>query len=130
MTDTAPAKPRALPAEVRRSLQRIKLRVGASELDLKRVTMRYALDHGWRRFHPLPAVMGSGRMVTPFEGEPGFPDLTLVRAGRLVLAELKDERGSESDQQQMWSAALRAVPGIEVYLWRPRHWDTIRRTLR
>lgn len=121
---------RALPAEVRRSLGRVKARVGASELDLKRVTMRYALDHHWRRFHPLPAIVGSGRTITPFEGEPGFPDLTLVRDRRLILAELKDERGAEGDEQQKWSALLRQVPGVEVYLWRPRHWDEIRRALR
>ena len=61
----------------------------------------------------------------------GFPDLTMVRDGRLVFAELKTNRGSLTRPQKQWIGRLAvSVPGIEVYLWRPRDWPTVERTLR
>jgi hypothetical protein len=57
----------------------------------------------------------------------GFPDLTLVRAERLVFAELKTERGKLSPSQKTWLERLGRVPGAEVYgPWRPSHWVEIR----
>ena len=62
--------------------------------------------------------------------DPGFPDLVLVRGVRLIFAELKYDRGhadwderskrkaSISDHQNRWHQGLRAVPGVEFYLWR------------
>ena len=47
----------------------------------------------------------------------GFPDEVLVRAGGLVFAELKSEKGKLSDEQRAWPEALRAVAGVEVYEW-------------
>lgn len=55
----------------------------------------------------------------------GFPDLTLVRDGALVFAELKRDTTRPTDDQIAWHAALEAVPGVEVYVWRPRDWDAI-----
>ena len=56
---------------------------------------------------------------------PGYPDLTLVRDGRLVLVELKSQRGRLRAEQHVWLGELREVArerGIEVYLWRPMDW--------
>lgn len=50
--------------------------------------------------------------------EPGYPDLTLVKGGRLIFAELKTEKGKTTPAQQAWLAALEASTA-EVYLWRP-----------
>lgn len=56
----------------------------------------------------------------------GFPDLVLARDGRLILAELKTERGRVRAEQAAWLAALGEVDanrgGVEVYIWRPSHW--------
>lgn len=70
----------------------------------------------------------------------GFPDLVMVRRGRLVFAELKSAKGAVRDEQHDWLLALKrcgnknhqrmmfAGPGSvfrktpEVYLWRPEHW--------
>ena len=58
---------------------------------------------------------------------PGFPDLVLVHHGwgRLIFAELKMPKGRLSAAQDGWLAALRAVPGVEVYVWYPSDWDAI-----
>lgn len=48
----------------------------------------------------------------------GFPDLVLVRAPELVVAELKTLRGKVSAEQQEWLDNL-ARCGVEVYVWRP-----------
>lgn len=68
----------------------------------------------------------------------GFPDLTLVKDGRIVFAELKTERGKTSEDQDEWLEALGQVeaedridlasrdleglvePAVTVHLWRPR----------
>jgi hypothetical protein len=54
----------------------------------------------------------------------GFPDLVLVRAPRLVFAELKvdpptSKRGRPTPVQERWLGTLRGVPSVEVYVWRP-----------
>jgi hypothetical protein len=48
----------------------------------------------------------------------GFPDLTMVRDGRLVFAELKRELSYPDADQQAWLEALREA-GQEVHVWRP-----------
>lgn len=59
----------------------------------------------------------------------GFPDLVLVRRPRVIFAELKVGRNRPSKAQQQWLDELAACDGIEAYLWRPEHLDTIRTTL-
>lgn len=61
--------------------------------------------------------------------EPGFPDLVMIRAPRVLFAELKAGRGKTSPAQDVWLEALSRCPGVEVYLWRPDDIDEIRRTL-
>lgn len=69
--------------------------------------------------------------------QPGYPDLTLVRAsdGRLIHVELKRERGTFRPEQVIWLGELREVArerGTEVYTWRPSDWlsGEIERVLR
>lgn len=66
----------------------------------------------WRFYHPFLSKWS----------ERGWPDVTLLRGRRLILAELKtDKRSSKISQAQaQWLWALRKVLGIEVYIWRPR----------
>lgn len=57
--------------------------------------------------------------------EPGFPDLVLVRDGRVIFAELKTQRGRVSPAQDVWLERLAevtrtleqalAAPGDEDY---------------
>lgn len=117
-----------LPLQLRQALARVHDRT-ASETDLQRVTMRYGRDHGWRAHHSLPARVKENRWVTALQGDPGIMDCIMVRGGRLVVAELKREKGSTSPAQDGWLDAFRLVPCAEVYVWRPRDWPEIRSTL-
>lgn len=127
----AATRPRKLSPEVRRSLTAVKAGT-ANETELQRVVMAYAKDHGWLVDHATRARVKEGRWITPVWGHPGYPDLTMTRGGRLVIAELKAKDGTVSAEQWTWLNRLGTVDGIEVVVWRPEHWNRqiIQRTLR
>lgn len=64
---------------------------------------------GWVTYHPWLSI----------HSPRGWPDLALCRPPRLILAELKAEKGKVSDHQERWAVLLKAVPGVEYFLWRP-----------
>jgi hypothetical protein len=74
-----------------------------------------AVLRGWRMFHPFDSRRSA----------PGWPDLALVRRGRLVFAELKAEHGRLTAEQRAWLDDLRLVPGVLVFVWRPSDWPTV-----
>lgn len=80
----------------------------------------YAALRGWLTYHTKDSRRSA----------PGFPDLVMVRAGVLLLAELKTETGRPTADQRRWLAALSAVPGVTVRLWRPSHWPDVEAVLR
>lgn len=92
----------------------------ATEKQLQRAVMDVARITAWMAYH----TQDSRR------SEPGFPDCIFVRGGRMVIAELKTETGKVTKAQTAWLDAMRQVPGVEVYIWRPSDWDTIMRVLR
>lgn len=59
----------------------------------------------------------------------GFPDLVLLRGDQLVICEIKTMTGRLTTAQASWLSALRLVPGISVFLWRPDDWPAIERVL-
>ena len=72
--------------------------------------------------------------------EPGFPDLVLIRDGKLLFAELKTERGRVSAAQKHWLEELLTVTRatwrygaadgvVSVYVWRPSQWAQIEAVL-
>lgn len=69
---------------------------------------------GWRCYHPWLSI----------RSERGFPDLTMVRPGRLIFAELKTDKGKLTEKQEEWLMALREA-GAEAYIWRPAQWDEV-----
>ena len=84
-----------------------------SENALLRAVRDLATMLGWTSYHTLWA-QGS---------EAGFPDLTMVRAGRVLFAELKSDKGATTPSQRRWLWSL-AEAGAEVHLWRPDDLDT------
>ena len=87
---------------------------------------------GWRVAHFRAAQTAKGwRTAVSADGK-GFPDLVLVKAGRLIFAEIKtdDPRSKTSEDQDAWLEALRTVAGVLVVVWRPSDWDAIEPTLR
>lgn len=73
----------------------------------------YLYYHTWNSIHSAP----------------GFPDCVLVKAPRVIFAELKSARGVLSDDQQRWIEALSACPGYEVFVWRPEDLERVREVL-
>ncbi len=53
----------------------------------------------------------------------GFPDeiIVLPHTGRLIVAELKSEKGRVTKEQQRWLDAFATIAGAEVHVWRPQH---------
>ena len=52
-------------------------------------------------------------------GTAGYPDLTMVHpTGKLLVVELKSERGVVSNAQHAWLNAL-AAAGVQVAVWTP-----------
>ena len=96
---------------------------------------------GWLVHHCRPARVRGGRWVkpsesgdpdrwvTPIQGDPGFPDLVLVRPGRVIFAELKVKGRRLTQAQMRWHIALTECPRAERYTWEPRHWEDVKRLL-
>lgn len=90
-----------------------------TERDLLAAVRRLAAALSWRAYHTHRSQHSPA----------GFPDLTLVRDGRLVFAELKTERGKTTPEQDAWLEDLglvevntsdhRGYSDVAVYLWRP-----------
>ncbi len=90
-----------------------------SEKAWQQVVLDLAGWRGWRRYHTFDSRRSTA----------GWPDLALVRRGRLLLVELKTERGRVTPQQARWLADLSACPGIEVHVWRPSAWPSVQEVL-
>lgn len=95
-----------------------------SEGDLLQRTIDTARWHGWLVCHVRPARTAAG-WRTPLTGDPGLPDVILARRGRVVLAELKSERGRFRPGQREWLDAL----GEHGRLFRPSDWPAIQELL-
>lgn len=97
-------------------------RLRVTERDLQEAVVRCAQVLGWSAYHTWLSARST----------PGFPDLCMCRAGRLIFAELKAEKGKFTEAQERWLGALGGVPCVEVYTWRPVDWfnGEIERVLR
>lgn len=90
-----------------------------SEKQFQQQVVDLAKLSGWKTYHTHDSRRSN----------PGFPDLVLVRRGRMVFAELKSRKGRVSAEQQAWLDDLRACPNAEVFLWRPEDLRDIARVL-
>lgn len=90
----------------------------ATEDEFNRDVVDLAESLGWRVAHFRPAQTGKGKWVTAMRGKraKGYPDLTMVRGGRLVFAELKRKPNAPTAEQLNWLEELQAA-GAEAYLW-------------
>jgi len=91
-----------------------------TEAQFLRQVLDLARIYRWMTYHPALSKWS----------ERGWPDLALVRPPRVILAELKTDRGRTTEHQDRWLGALRACPGVETYLWRPADFHAIAATLR
>lgn len=102
-----------------------------SESAWQTTVIEAAHAQGWIVAHFRPARTQSGGWSTPVQADgAGFPDLVLVRAPRIIFAELKSQAGRVAPRQEWWLNALRACPGAEVKVWRPGDWDEVSAALK
>ena len=93
-----------------------------SEAVLQSRVIARARKRGWKVAHAGRAFVGdmktgAGQFVTPMS--PGWPDLTLAKAGhRLLFMELKKELGLVDDKQTEWLHLLNQT-GCRAILVRP-----------
>ena len=83
-----------------------------TEAQFQGLVLGVAETFGWEVFHD-----GDSR-----RSNAGFPDLVLVKDGRIIFAELKREKNSYPSKAQMnWLALLSQAAGDNVMavLWRP-----------
>lgn len=83
-----------------------------SEKELLQAVKSFAAVLGWLCYHTLWAQGSS----------PGFPDLTMIRGGRVIFVELKSPTGKLTVHQARWLLGL-AEAGAEVHVWRPDDLD-------
>jgi hypothetical protein len=91
----------------------------ATEAEFQKQVIQLAQLFRWEAYHPWLSVHSTR----------GWPDLALVRPPRLLLAELKSEKGEVSAAQQRWLDLLGQCTGVEVAVWRPSQWEEIQKIL-
>jgi hypothetical protein len=91
---------------------------GPSEKEWQWRVVNFAEAHGWKYYHTYDSR----------RSPEGFPDLVLLRPGRIVVAELKTDKGKVTAAQQEWLEAWQAA-GAEVYVWRPSMWAEVQEVL-
>lgn len=112
------ATPRTLDALAR--IQTPRLARSETEAGYMQVVIEWARWRGWLVYHTHDSRHSTA----------GYPDLTLVRRGRLIFAELKTDRARRlRADQAVWLETLADAP-VEVYVWRPADWDQVRELLR
>lgn len=86
--------------------------VNMLESDLMWQVRKLAKECGWLGYHTHDSRKSAA----------GFPDLVLVRRERMLFVELKKETEKPRKEQVVWLDALRRVPSVEVYIWKPSDW--------
>jgi hypothetical protein len=79
-----------------------------TEATLQTRVEQIALELGWLRYHTYDSR----------RSQAGFPDLVMVRRGRIVWRELKSMKGKVSTDQRKWLDALEKA-NADVGVWRP-----------
>lgn len=107
--------------------QRLQVASAMSEDDLLVNVLDLARVLGWWAHHCRPARTAHG-WRTPVQGNPGFPDLVLIRGGWLIAAELKRQREKPTTAQGEWLGRFqqigaimghRPAGGVRAVVWRP-----------
>jgi len=89
-------------------------------------------DHFLGRVLELARVFGWQLQYHTFDSrrsQPGFPDVVVVRAPRVVFLELKTDYGRLTLPQEAWRSELGRCPGVEHYVIRPKDWQRLERIL-
>lgn len=94
-----------------------------TEREWQTQVLTWAKRYGWKTYHVHDS------RTQEWGTDPGFPDLVLARADRLLFVELKAQSGRLRPSQTGWRIALEQVPHVEWYAWRPRDEIAVRECL-
>ena len=108
-----------------------------SEEELQGGVIDLARLQGWRVAHFRPARTEQGWRTPVAADGKGFPDLLMLRHPRLLVVELKSDRGRMTPEQEQWMHDWMAFAGtlhvglevgakteIGVHIWTPGDWLT------
>lgn len=98
-----------------------------TEADLQNRIVTEARLRGWKVAHFRPGRTRDGWRTTVAYDGAGWPDLVLVR-DRLIVAELKSEKGRVTPEQRRWLSAIENAH-VPAYVWRPSDWERIKAVL-
>ena len=100
--------------------------VDQTEAQFQQAVEELATLHGWRWMH-INRSFTKGYWRTQTRGNlgNGWPDLVMVKGGRLLFVELKAAKGKISGIQSEVLAVLGSIPCAEVQVWRPDDWEMI-----
>jgi hypothetical protein len=84
-----------------------------TEKKLQSTIKAAALECGYKYYHTQVSLYSAR----------GFPDLVMVRNGRLLLWELKGPHGKPTPAQLEWIEALKQVPGVDARIVTPDDLD-------
>ena len=109
-----------------------------TEADFQATMLELARYYGWRVHAERPAF-SRGKWSTPIQGDPGFPNLVLVRYNtskhrhQILFLELKRAKGKLTRDQMLWLADLEGLattnPDVHVACLRPSDIDEIKELL-
>lgn len=93
-----------------------------TERDFQSAVVAYLQMHGWLVFHDHDSRRNAA----------GFPDTVAVHPTRrkLLLVELKAQKGRHRPEQLAWLKALDDVETIYTGTWKPGDWTEIERIAR
>jgi hypothetical protein len=123
-----------------------------SERQFERAVIELARAYGWKTAHfndsrreVVNKRTGERKLVGDRDAK-GFPDVVFARLGRIVIVELKAEKGRLSNEQSEWLVALGGEPDgsiskleqllggsdvrMRIRVWRPSDWPEIEQVLR
>ncbi len=100
-----------------------------SESDLQTAIVDLAHLYGWRIAHFRPAQTKYGWRTPVSADGKGFPDLCLVKGGKLIFWEVKSGYSPLREEQDEWLKRLGRVDGVIAMVVRVADWGYIYKTL-
>ncbi len=96
-----------------------------TEAEFLKQVIQLAKLHGWICAHFRPGMNRRGKWQTAVAGDGvGFPDVILLRKGRIIAAELKVGHNKTTAEQDVWLRRFQEA-GAAAYVFRPENWDSI-----
>lgn len=92
-----------------------------TEAQLQELVISLARCYHWRVAHFRAARTNKGYRTPVAADGAGFPDLLMLKNGRLVVVELKSDTGKVARRQEEWLEAFYWADA-EIATWRPADW--------